>query len=74
MARSYRQPYSTEQNQGKPARGLAKRAAARAVRAANKQAVRDAEGGPANGKAYRKHSDSWKIRDWSFYDPKARRK
>ena len=69
MSRSYKQPYYTEQNTGKSARGLAKRQAARAVR----QAAEVGQGGD-----YRKQSDSWDIRDWSFRalpdDWKGRRK
>lgn len=66
MSRSYRKPYYTDQ-QHSPYTKLLKRKAARAVRHA---------GEVADGKQYRKHFDSWNIRDWAFYskDPKARRK
>lgn len=68
MSRSTKKPYITDQNRGKPNHGFAKRKAA--------QAVRNSDEVPS-GKAYRKFSDSWGIRDWSFHDPKnpkARRK
>ena len=67
MSRSYKKPYITEQNKGHPKRGTDKRIAARAVRSSDEV---------PNGKAYRKFSNSWDIRDWSFYseDHKARRK
>jgi hypothetical protein len=67
MSRSYKKPYLTDQ-QGRSTK-KDKRLAARRVRA------RDGEG-VANGSAYRKVSNSWDIRDWSFpsKDPKAKRK
>lgn len=68
MSRSKRKPFYTDQNRGKPKYGEDKRIANKAVR--NEDEV-------VNGKAYRKVSNSWDIRDWSFYepkDPKARRK
>jgi hypothetical protein len=70
MARSYKQPFSTDQNRGKPKHGKDKRIAAKAVRSLPEDEA------PAKGSAYRKESCSWNIRDWSFPDssPKARRK
>jgi hypothetical protein len=67
MSRSLKAPFITEQNKGKPQRGLAKRAASRAVRRAEEV---------ASGAAHKRHFNSWNIRDWSFpsKDPKARRK
>lgn len=69
MSRSRKAPYFTDQQRSKNGRSVwSKRRANRAVRAS--------KAAPANGKAYRKFSSSWDIRDWSFYstDPKARRK
>ena len=83
MSRSYRKPYWTDQQRNKKPSGgssrsvQAKREANKTVRRANKQACKDGAKEPANGKAYRKESCSWNIRDWSFHDPdnwKARRK
>jgi hypothetical protein len=67
MSRSYKRPYVTDQNRGKPKRGTDKRIAARAVRNADEV---------GNGASYRRISNPWDIRDWSIYDqfPKARRK
>lgn len=62
MSRSYRKPYLTDQQTNRTGRvPLAKRKANRAVRKAKDV---------ADGKAYRKESNPWDIRDWSFYDPK----
>lgn len=77
MSRSYKKPYATDQNRGKPAYGFAKRKANRKVRAANKKACQENEELTlADNKQYRKASCSWSIRDWSFYDssPRGRRK
>lgn len=65
MSRSYRKnPYTTDQQGGNVR--WRKRKAARKVRKAKEV---------GDGKEYRKHSNSWDIRDWSFYDPKrAKRK
>lgn len=66
MSRSRRKPYITDQ-QHSNGTSWKKRKANKAVR---KSEVSD-------GKNYRKVSDSWDIRDWSFYvpeDPKAKRK
>ncbi len=79
MSRSKKKPYITDQNGSKPGRGqAAKRNANKAIRNLNKKAVaREPDAETASGKAYRKESCSWNIRDWSFHDPKnpkARRK
>ena len=70
MSRSRRKPYITDQNRGKPQHGVAKRLANRAVRHANKRGIESPEQAPVSGKAYRKESNSWDIRDWAFHDPK----
>lgn len=70
MSRSYKKPYITDQNHGHPKHGRDKRIAARAVRQAALEAV-------ANGAGFRRVSNSWDIRDWSFRVPadwKGRRK
>lgn len=74
MSRSKKKPYYTDQQSGCTKK--AKRTANRKVRAALKKATKDAVEQPADGKAYRKVSNSWNIRDWSFRskEPKARRK
>lgn len=61
MSRSTKKPIFTDQQKSRAGK-LAKRQANRSVR--------DSKETPANGKAYRKESCSWNIRDWSFYDPK----
>lgn len=66
MSRSYRKPYFTDQMNGRTKE--VKRRATRKVRK-----VKDV----SSGKAYTKYSESWEIRDYSFYSPdkpKARRK
>lgn len=69
MSRSRRKyPYITDQNRGKPQYQRAKRQASAKIRK---------EEDIGNGGSYKKHFDSWNIRDWSFYDdknPKAKRK
>jgi hypothetical protein len=67
MSRSYKKPVITDQQRNNKSSKWAKRQANKAVRK---------ESQVADGKSYRKVSDSWKIRDWSFYstDPKAKRK
>ena len=69
MARSYRKPYYTDQQNSRDGRvKQAKRAAARRVRASEDL---------PDGGAYKKAFNPWDIRDWSFHapqDPKARRK
>jgi hypothetical protein len=64
MARSYKAPYATDNG---PDRKRRKRKANKAVRRAEDI---------ADGKAYRKVSESWDICDFSFEDnsPKGRRK
>lgn len=78
MSRSYKKPYITDQNSGNPRCFSAKRAANKVLRNANKKACQqELDHECANGKSYRKHSESWNIRDWSFYAPenkKAKRK
>lgn len=80
MSRSLKKPYYTDQQRGgggsKRRSKLAKRRANRAIRVASKKALEDETSDGADGKAYRKESCSWNIRDWSFYskEPKARRK
>lgn len=68
MSRSLKSPYYTDQQNGSTK--LPKRRATKAVRKLNLDET------PKSGKAYRKESCSWSIRDYSFYskDPKARRK
>lgn len=62
MTRSRKKPYYTDQNTASPGRGKqAKRDANKAVRKADDI---------ADGKQYRKISDSWNISDWSFHCPK----
>ena len=81
MSRSYRKPYVTDQQASrKPDKSRAsgsvsaKRDANQAVRRANRKACLGSDkDAPASGKAYRKESCSWNIRDWSFYDPKNRK-
>jgi hypothetical protein len=61
MARSRRKPYLTEQQFSRTARiRLAKRLAARAVRVAPEV---------SDHGAYKKESNPWNIRDWTFYAP-----
>lgn len=83
MSRSTKKPFFTDQQAGRksasnPSRATAaKREANRAVRRANKKACEQSEKDTlADGKAYRKESESWNIRDYSFHskDPKAKRK
>lgn len=79
MSRSKRQPYFTDQQTNRTGRvRLAKRTASRAVRTANKKACGESEADNlVDGRSYRKASNSWDIRDWSFYSPdqkKAHRK
>jgi hypothetical protein len=69
MSRSRRKPYLTDQ-QNTYTKPL-KRGANKAIRLLNDDEA------PANGKAYRKYSNSWDIRDWALYSPgdkKAHRK
>lgn len=69
MSRSKKKPYHTDQQNGCTKR--VKRDANRAVRAANKKACKESEKDTlADGKAFRKASCSWNIRDFSFHDPK----
>ncbi|HEY5236490.1 MAG TPA: hypothetical protein VIJ14_09955 [Rhabdochlamydiaceae bacterium] len=71
MSRSKKKPYYTDQNSGKPGRSKeAKRIASKAVRNAGKKAIKEPAYDTADGKAYRKESSSWDIRDWSFHSPK----
>lgn len=70
MTRSKRKPYYTDQQSSKAGAKLAKRQANRKVRAATKAAIKDESTGVADGKQYRKVSESWNIRDWSFHAPK----
>lgn len=76
MSRSKKKPYHTDQQNSRGSKSaasrsvLAKRDANRAVRRAMKQAIEDPTKHLANGKSYRKASNSWDIRDWSFYSPK----
>jgi hypothetical protein len=79
MSRSRKKPYLTDQQtNGSDRVRLAKRRANRRVRAADKRAVRgDVTAEVADGKAFRKESCSWDIRDFSIHAPelaKARRK
>lgn len=85
MSRSYKKPFITDQQASrKPDKSRAsasvnaKRSANQAVRRANKKACKeDPKAELADGKAYRKESCSWNIRDYSFHcpkDPKAKRK
>jgi hypothetical protein len=77
VSRSKKKPVWTDQNRGKPGYGLAKRKANRKVRAKGKLALKAPSREIASGKAYRKVSESYDIRDWSFYSPtdrKVRRK
>jgi hypothetical protein len=71
MSRSKKKPYITDQqNNGSNRVRLAKRRAARKVRAEQKKEVRGDEGAElANGKAYRKASCSWDIRDYASHCP-----
>jgi hypothetical protein len=71
MSRSRKKPYITDQNSGKPQYGLAKRFANRKVRRENKKAVEGDEAAELHsGNEYKKVSESWDIRDWSFHLPK----
>lgn len=70
MSRSKKKPYITDQNRSKPGYGTAKRKANKAVRLRGKLALKSSKQIIANGKAYRKVSCSWGIRDWAFYEPK----
>jgi hypothetical protein len=69
MSRSKKAPYYTDQQTSTSGRSKqAKREANRRVRKTEEV---------ADGKAYRKVSNPWDIRDWSFHcpdDPKAYRK
>jgi len=71
MSRSTKKPYFTDQSSSKP--GVTKkdkRDANRAVRNAGKKSCRgDVKSETADGKAYRKESCSWNIRDWSSHCP-----
>jgi hypothetical protein len=74
VSRSYKKPWITDQQPSRPGATTPSRSKA-AKRSANR-VVRQAED-VADGKAYRKESCSWSIRDWSFYcpeEPKAKRK
>jgi len=69
MSRSTKKPYITEQQSSKRA-SLSKRMANRVVRHKNKKACQENEKeNLSNGKAYRKATNSWDIRDWSFHEP-----
>lgn len=63
MSRSRRKPYFTDQ-QHSPYSKLNKRIASRVVRDLPQDEA------PHSGKAYRKYSNSWDIRDWAFHAPK----
>jgi hypothetical protein len=65
MSRSRRKPYASDtMNGAKPA----KQRANRTLRARHKSGdPRDEVG---SGREYRKHVDTWSIRDYSWYDPK----
>lgn len=63
MSRSTKKPYITDQ-QSSPYNKSSKRRANKAIR--NK----DVTEAPAKGKQYRKESNSWDIRDFSFHSPK----
>lgn len=64
MSRSRKRPYFTDQQTHGKRVKQAKRAANRAIRNL------DPGEAPAKGKAYRKYSSSWDIRDYSFHSPK----
>lgn len=64
MARSRKQPYFTDRNP------KAKALANKRVRLANKKAVKKPDDKIASGKAYKKESESWDIKDFSFRSPK----
>lgn len=68
MSRSTKKPYYTDQQKGDAK--AKKRIANKAIR------LLDKDEAPAKGKQYRKYSESWDIRDWSFKskDKKATRK
>jgi hypothetical protein len=72
MSRSTKKPYYTDQqSSGRGSAKIAKRNANQVVRSADKKACEeDPKAETANGKAYRKESCSWDIRDWSFHSPK----
>jgi len=65
MSRSRKKPYFTDQQNGSTK--FPKRKANRAVR--NKPE----DEAPQNGKAYRKESNSWDIRDFSFRCPELKK-
>lgn len=65
MSRSRRLPYASDtMNGAKPA----KQRANRTLRA--RQRNGDKRDEVASGSSYRKHTDTWSIRDYSFYHPK----
>lgn len=76
MSRSRRKPYAVDGmtsrgGSGTPSRkALAKRDANRAVRQANKKAIRDESEELADGSAFKRASCSWNIADFKFYSPK----
>ena len=71
MSRSRKKPYITDQNSGHPGHGGSKRKANRKVRHENKKATLEVGSAElSSGKQYRKVSESWDIRDWSFHLPK----
>lgn len=69
MSRSIKKPYITDQSCG-PHYGKDKRPASRKVRAMMKKALMDDAYDIKDGKTYTRVYDSWKIRDWSFHNPK----
>lgn len=72
MSRSTKKPYYTDQQKNRPPKGLTSKGRAnRQVRAANKKAVLgEIAEEVRSGKAYRRISESWDIRDYSFHCPK----
>lgn len=62
MSRSIRKPYYTEQQRSSISKDK-KRIANRVIRHL------ESDEAPANGKAYRKYSNSWDIRDWTARAP-----
>ncbi|HEY5236385.1 MAG TPA: hypothetical protein VIJ14_09425 [Rhabdochlamydiaceae bacterium] len=71
MSRSTKKPYYTDQQSSGKGSKEAKRQANRVLRNANKKACEEeSEAETADGKAYRKESCSWNIRDWSSHSPK----
>lgn len=65
MSRSYRKPFITDQQKGKTR--WPKRRANRSIRDLTFDDT------PQNGKAYRKESNSYDIRDFSFFAPESRK-